>query len=143
MSDVFTPEKRSAIMGRIRSRNSQPELLLRQVLTSIGYRYRLHGKSLPGRPDVVFTARRAAIFMHGCFWHSHSCSAGRVPKTRPEFWRAKLEANMARDTRQLAELERVGWRTLVLWECEMKDLGAVGQRVSDFLGPTRWHVRAR
>lgn len=142
MSDVFTPEKRSAIMGRIRGRNSQPELRLRQVLTSMGYRYCLHDRSLPGGPDVVFTARRAVIFVHGCFGHSHSCLVGRVPRTRPEFWRAKLETNVARDTRQLAELERVGWRTLVLWEREMKDLAAVGQRVSYFLGPTRWHVRA-
>jgi DNA mismatch endonuclease (patch repair protein) len=130
-------------MARIKGKNTKPETALRRLLTAMGYRYRLHLRDLPGRPDVVFTARRAVVFVHGCFWHAHSCPAGRIPKTRPEFWRAKLEANTARDARQLAELERAGWRTLVLWECEMKDLEAVGRRVADFLGSPKWPVRGR
>ncbi len=125
-------------MSRIRGRDTKPELELRHLLTSLGYRYRLHSRQLPGRPDVTFTRRRAAVFLHGCFWHSHTCKAGRIPSTRSDFWSAKLAGNKERDERQIRELEERGWRVLVIWECELKDKEELRRRLIAFLGPPRW-----
>jgi DNA mismatch endonuclease (patch repair protein) len=122
MTDVFTPEKRSAVMRRVKARDTTPELKVRKLLTGLGLRYRLHRKDLPGAPDIVMPGRRLAIFVHGCFWHGHDCARGaRVPKQNRDYWTAKIGRNRARDERTRAELHERGWTPLVIWECELKD----------------------
>lgn len=125
-------------MSAIRGRDTGPELTVRRLLHRLGYRFRVNKRQFSSRPDVVFTAKRRAIFVHGCFWHGHdACAAGRMPKTRPDYWRAKLTANKARDARVLAEFEAHGWGALVLWECELRDEAALEQRARLFLGDAR------
>lgn len=120
MDDV-TDERRQ-LMGRVRGKNSAPELAARSVAHEFGYRFRLHRKDLPGSPDLVFPRLRKVIFVHGCFWHRHpGCSRTTTPKTRQEFWVEKFEANVARDLRNLQDLETLGWKCRVVWECETKD----------------------
>ena len=112
-------------MRRVRTRDTGPELIVRKLLHANGYRYRLHPKGLPGRPDVVFRSRRKVIFVHGCFWHGHpGCKRATFPKTRASFWKNKLEAKRRRDAKVGAELRRMGWSTLVVWECETKKSSA-------------------
>ncbi|MBK1969956.1 very short patch repair endonuclease [Brevundimonas sp. 3P9-tot-E] len=119
--DVFTPEKRSAVMRRVKDRDTSPEIKVRRVLRSAGIGYRLGGCGLPGRPDVVMKGRRIALFVHGCFWHDHDCPRGaRKPKGNAAYWAAKIERNHARDIRVAEELTAAGWRVLTLWECELK-----------------------
>ena len=121
MSDVFTPEKRSAVMRRVKGRDTAPEMKVRRLLRGAGIGYRLGGCGLPGRPDVVMKGRRIALFVHGCFWHGHDCPRGaRQPRSNTEYWTAKIERNRARDARVTAELQAAGWRVLTLWECAMK-----------------------
>ena len=117
MVDVLTPEQRRLNMSRIRGKDTKPELMLRHGLHARGLRYRLHRKDLPGRPDMVFPRYRAAILVHGCFWHGHDCPLFKLPATRREFWAAKIEGNQARDARDIAGLAAAGWRVLVVWEC--------------------------
>lgn len=118
MADVHTPEQRSFNMSRIRNRNTKPEMVVRSLVHRMGYRYRLHRKDLPGKPDLVFPGRRKVIFVHGCFFHMHDCPYGKVtPKTNAEFWHKKRLSNVERDKRNVAELERGGWMVLVVWEC--------------------------
>lgn len=122
-------------MKRVRQKNTKPELILRRLLWSFGYRYRLHDGRLPGSPDMVFPGRRKVVFVHGCFWHSHpGCKLATVPKTRPEFWIRKLAANVERDHRKEALLRAQRWEVLVVWQCELKHLGKVGETSSHFLG---------
>lgn len=117
------PLTRSEVMSRIRGKDTKPELAVRRALWAAGLRYRLHDKQLPGRPDLVFPKRRTVVFVHGCFWHSHEgCVKFQMPKTRADWWAAKLERNKARDTQVHAELEAAGWRVLVIWECEVADV---------------------
>jgi DNA mismatch endonuclease (patch repair protein) len=117
-------------MSRVRGKNTTPELVVRKLISSLGYRYRLHGRSLPGRPDIVFPSRKVAVFVHGCYWHRHTCFNGcRLPKSRLDFWRTKLEGNKARDRRNLRKLKALGWRVLVVWECQLKDLPRLSRRV--------------
>lgn len=122
MTDNLTPEQRSETMRRVKSRDTGPELLVRRLCRELGaVGYRLHRSDLPGKPDIAFLGKRKAIFVHGCFWHGHSCPAGvKVAKTNGEYWRAKIERNMNRDRTNLESLQGRGWKTLVLWECEMK-----------------------
>ncbi len=123
-------------MALIRAKDSKPELIVRRLLHRIGYRYRLHERDLPGRPDIVFRSRRKAIFVHGCFWHQHpdpSCPLARRPKSRQEFWLPKFEANVARDQRVQARLVELGWEACVVWECQLRDLASVGGRLEGFL----------
>jgi len=138
MADRLSPTQRSAHMARIRRANTQPELLLRRLLHRLGYRFRLQLADVPGRPDVAFTARKKAIYVHGCFWHAHEgCSASRIPKTRPAFWAAKFQRNRERDKRLLEAAQSLGWRCLVVWECEIgKDL-SLPRRLRTFLGKPR------
>jgi DNA mismatch endonuclease, patch repair protein len=118
-------------MAAIRSRNTKPEVRVRQVLHGMGLRFRLHRKDLPGRPDIVLPKFRTAIFVHGCFWHCHRCKYGSVvPATRPEFWAAKRGGNVARDRRNRTALRRLGWRVVVLWECEVRTEEAALAKVS-------------
>jgi len=118
-------------MSLIRGRDTKPELLVRSLLHRLGYRFRLHRKDLPGRPDIVLPRYQSAIFVHGCFWHLHSgCAAGRLPTKNQEFWRAKLEGNRARDQRKEQRLRELGWTVIVLWECDIeKDLEGVADRL--------------
>ena len=120
MADVLTPEQRRLNMSRIRGKDTKPELVLRRGLHALGLRFRLHRKDLPGRPDIVFPRYRAAVLVHGCFWHGHDCPLFKLPATRLEFWEAKIEGNRARDLRDVAALAAAGWRVLVVWECALK-----------------------
>lgn len=121
MGDVFTPEKRSAVMRRVKGRDTAPEMKVRRLLRGAGISYRLGGCGLPGRPDVVMKGRRIALFVHGCFWHGHDCPRGaRQPRSNADYWIAKIDRNRARDDRVTAELQAQGWRVLTLWECEQK-----------------------
>ncbi len=133
--DPLSPQERSARMGLVRHRDTKPELAIRRLLHGMGYRYRLHSRRLPGHPDLVFSSRRKVVFVHGCFWHRHpGCSLARLPKTRKGFWVPKLEANRARDIRTRAKLTRLGWRSLVIWECEVRDTARIRARAQRFLG---------
>ena len=132
--DSVTRQRRSEIMSRVRAKGTRPEMAVRRLVHSLGYRYRLHSSQLPGRPDLVFAGRRKVIFVHGCFWHRHPhCHLARIPKSRIDFWRAKLDGNRQRDLLQQRELEELGWRLLVLWECQVGDLNSVTERVTAFL----------
>jgi DNA mismatch endonuclease (patch repair protein) len=135
MADTRTKEQRSNIMKSVGSRDTGPELTVRRLLYRLGYRYRLHRRDLPGRPDIVFPTRRKAIFIHGCFWHGHNCDKGKLPKSRAEYWTAKIKMNRDRDARAIVRLEDAGWRTLLIWQCELKGLDAIGRVLSEFLGP--------
>lgn len=131
--DTLTPTERSARMSLIRNRDTGPELVVRRLIYRMGYRYRTQPRSVPGRPDVCFLGRHLAIFVHGCFWHRHRCALGRLPKSRLEFWGPKLEGNRRRDLRTQRHLRSDGWRTLVVWECELVDLSSVAARIKAFL----------
>jgi DNA mismatch endonuclease (patch repair protein) len=119
--DVFDPPTRSAVMRRVKGRDTGPERIVRRVLTRLGARYRLHRADLPGRPDIVLPGRRLAVFVHGCFWHGHDCARGsRVPQARRDYWTAKIAGNRARDARNTEALAALGWRVETVWECELK-----------------------
>lgn len=121
MTDVFSKAKRSEIMALVRSKDTKPELLVRSLVFRMGYRFRLHRKDLPGKPDLVFPSRRRVIFVHGCFWHRHKgCPNCRMPKSKLDFWRPKLLGNVRKDRQVQQALKRLGWQFLVLWECELK-----------------------
>jgi len=137
--DALSPDRRSENMRRIRSVDTAPEMAVRKAAHRLGYRYRLHRKDLPGRPDLVFPSRKAAIFVHGCFWHQHSrCREGRVPGSNRQYWSPKLAANVARDSRNRRKLRRLGWRVLTVWECEVSD-SRLDARIVGFLDDTtRW-----
>lgn len=135
-ADVFSAEKRSAVMGAVKSRDTTPERNVRTLVCTLGYarRYRLNGAKLPGKPDLVFGAMRKAIFVHGCFWHGHDCKRGaRAPKDNAAYWRAKIARNIVRDRAALKALHADGWRTLVIWECDLRDRAAISSRLSAFL----------
>ena len=130
MTDVYSPEKRSAVMRRVKGKNTSPELKVRKALTALGARYRLHRKDLPGNPDIVLPGRKLALFVHGCFWHGHDCARGaRVPKQNRDYWTAKIGRNVARDQRTHAELQALGWTPIAVWECELKDAPALQARL--------------
>ena len=118
-------------MSKIRSKNTKPEIMLRKALFALGYRYRIHNKALPGKPDIVLPKYKTAIFVHGCFWHYHAdCREGRIPNTNSIFWREKLLKNISRDQKHQETLAQLGWKVLVCWECEIeKDLEAVIKRI--------------
>jgi len=134
MVDVLTPQQRSFNMSRIRNRNTRPEMIVRSIVHRLGYRYRLHKKDLPGKPDVVLVRHRKIIDVHGCFFHMHTCKYGRVvPVTNAEFWKTKRLSNFERDRRNLRTLKREGWRVMTVWECETKDSKRLAKRLEKFL----------
>lgn len=140
MVDTLTPDERSSLMAKIRSADTKPEMVVRRLLWGMGFRYRLHAKDLPGKPDVVFRGKKKAIFVHGCFWHMHeSCPLARIPKSRQDFWLPKLEGNRARDRQELESLARLGWDVLVIWECETKNVVELSDRLRKFLGGKENH----
>lgn len=143
MTDTRTKEQRSRIMRSVGARNTGPELLVRRALARLGYRFRLHRHDLPGRPDIVFPGKRKIIFVHGCFWHGHGCSKGKLPKSRGEYWIKKIEANRARDKMVGADLAGLGWQTISVWQCELKQLPDVVHSLRKFLGPPSTRPFAR
>lgn len=123
-------------MAAIRSKDTKPELIVRRLVHSLGYRYRLHRKDLPGKPDLVFGPRKKAIFVHGCFWHQHDdpyCLDGRLPKSRPDYWLPKLGRNQQRDKSNQKSLEASGWQVLTIWDCETKDMDSLAKKLRSFL----------
>ncbi|HQO62897.1 MAG TPA: DNA mismatch endonuclease Vsr [Syntrophorhabdus sp.] len=130
--DTLTKEKRSWNMSRIRSKNTGPERLVRSLLHSMGYRFRLHSRTLPGSPDIVLPKYKTVIFVHGCYWHCHkNCRYAYIPKTRKEFWRQKFEANIKRDRQARRKLRELGWRPVVIWECKTKNKDKLGEYLSN------------
>ncbi len=134
MSGREDPALRSAVMRAVKSRDTSPEMKVRALLRAIAPGYRLHRAELPGKPDVAYVGRKRAIFVHGCFWHGHDCARGaRAPKANAAYWRAKIDRNRARDARNLESLQALGWRAMVVWECELKDEAALRARLAAFL----------
>ena len=134
MVDTVSPEVRSRIMARVKSKGMKPEMAVRRLLHGLGYRYRLHRPDLPGRPDLAFPSRRKVVFVNGCFWHNHAgCPRVRIPATNREYWVAKLERNSARDERNLALLAEQGWAAMTVWECELRDMPTAAERMTEFL----------
>lgn len=129
---------RSALMARVRRANTTPEIRVRRLLHSMGYRFRLHRRDLPGTPDLVLPRLKKAFFVHGCFWHRHpGCRMASSPKTREEFWQKKFRENVERDKRKAAELSGAGWDVAIVWECETRDLAELEAKLVDFLGDRR------
>ena len=134
-TDVFTPAKRSAVMRAVKSRDTTPELAVRRILRAAGIGYRLGGRGLPGRPDLVMQGRRVAVFVHGCFWHGHDCPRGaRQPKANADYWSAKIGRNRTRDAVATAALEAAGWRVVTVWECGLKVPGFADRLVAEVRG---------
>ncbi len=132
--DNVSRRRRSEIMSRVRAKDTAPEMLVRRLVYSMGYRYRLHDRSLPGTPDLVFRKARKLVFVHGCFWHRHAgCALARWPKSRQKFWREKLEGNLARDRKNMGRLRRAGWGVMVVWECQLSKPARLEQRIRGFL----------
>ncbi|MCW5978616.1 MAG: DNA mismatch endonuclease Vsr [Bryobacteraceae bacterium] len=132
--DTLSPAERSAVMRRVRSVDTTPEMVIRRLVHSMGFRYRLHRSDLPGKPDLVFPRLNRVIFVHGCFWHGHRCRAGRNrPSSNIEYWLPKLDRNANRDRRNRMKLRHAGWRVLVVWECQIKDKTALHDKLARFL----------
>lgn len=133
--DKLSFKERSRNMSRVKSRDTKPEKLVRRLVYSMGYRYRLHLKNLPGSPDLAFLGKRKAIFVHGCFWHQHSgCPNCRIPKTRQDFWISKLKSNKENDKKVLQKLSELGWEVMIIWECELANKDTVISKLTTFLG---------
>lgn len=135
--DKFTAEQRSHTMRAVRRQDTGPEMVVRRLLHGAGYRYRLHNRNLPGSPDLTFSKRRKAIFVHGCFWHGHDCRRSLSPQSRQEYWQPKLRRNQARDLANVRDLNAAGWRVIIVWECEtrLSRRPALADRLLSFLGP--------
>ena len=131
--DTRHPKQRRRIMQAVKSKNTGPELVVRRLLHSMGYRFRLHRKDLLGSPDVVLPSRLTAIFVHGCFWHWHGCTKGLPPKSNLEYWLPKLQQNVIRDETKVEQLRSLGWRVLVVWQCELKEIDNLATRLESFL----------
>jgi DNA mismatch endonuclease (patch repair protein) len=130
VTDVYPPEKRSAVMRRVKGKDTSPELAVRKALTRLAARYRLHRKDLPGKPDIVLPGGKLALFVHGCFWHGHDCARGaRVPKQNRDYWVGKVARNRARDAKSRDALAALGWRVETIWECELKDEASLTTRL--------------
>jgi DNA mismatch endonuclease (patch repair protein) len=145
MSDSLSPKERSKRMALIRAKNTGLELFVRRLIYSLGYRYRLHGRELPGKPDIVFASRRKVILVHGCFWHwhtSHTCKIAHLPKSRREYWMPKLQRNRDRDKAVQQDLLRLGWQSLIVWECQVSNLDLLRMEIVSFLGPTTGKANA-
>ncbi len=129
MTDHLTPSHRSWNMSRIHSKNTKPEKIVRSMLFSMGFRFRINRKDLPGKPDIVLPRYKTVIFVHGCFWHRHNCKDATMPKSNTDFWEKKFAANVERDKRVKAELKDLGWRVITVWSCELKDMETLKQRL--------------
>lgn len=137
------PLDRSAIMRKVRSKDTAPELAVRRILSAFGFRYRLHRRDLPGNPDIVFPSRRGIIFVNGCFWHGHHCRRGaRIPRTNRDYWLAKITRNVSRDKMNRSELRRAGWRVQTVWECEVRNLSMIRRKLDALLSENATHSKA-
>ncbi|MCC6364231.1 MAG: DNA mismatch endonuclease Vsr [Bryobacterales bacterium] len=134
--DTLSPAERSERMGRVHCKDTKPEWVVRRLVHALGFRYRLHNAALPGKPDLVFSGRRKVIFVHGCFWHRHGsrCPLARLPKSRLDFWRTKLEGNRRRDEKNVRLLRAAGWKILTIWECQLPCAEVLKARIIRFLG---------
>lgn len=133
MIDHVSKEKRSEIMKRIRGKDTAPELIVRKLIYSLGYRYRLHGQKLPGKPDIVFAGKKKVIFVHGCFWHGHNCKKGKPPKSNLDYWLPKLKENRRRDTLNQKLIRSAGWEVLIIWQCQIHDAITLEKAIINFL----------
>jgi DNA mismatch endonuclease (patch repair protein) len=133
MADTLNRDQRSRLMGRVAHFDTPPELAVRQILHRLGYRFRLHRKDLPGRPDIVLPKLRKVIFVHGCFWHRHDCKKATTPKTNVDYWSNKFAENVRRDNKAVAELTRLGWASMIVWECQTRDIDVLTAALSVFL----------
>ncbi len=134
MTDVYSKKKRSKIMSMVKEKDTKPEKVVRSLIHSLGYRYRLHRKDLPGKPDIVFKKYKKVIFVHGCFWHDHQCDRGkRIPKSNTQYWLDKKRKNRIREKKNIKLLKSMGWDCLIIWECEIKNLGEIQSRITSFL----------
>jgi DNA mismatch endonuclease (patch repair protein) len=133
MSDRISQEARSALMSRVKQRDTAPEKLVRLLLHAAGYRFRLKNPKLPGRPDIMFPSRKKVIFIHGCFWHGHHCKRGKLPSSNQVFWAEKISGNRTRDARTVYDLQLLGWSALTIWECETKDSKITKGKLAKFL----------
>lgn len=135
MADTLSPEHRSWLMSRVRGKDTKPEIYARKAIFALGYRYRLHDKTLPGTPDIVLKSRKKAIFVHGCFWHGHrKCSHATTPKTNKFFWIEKISMNRRRDSKNERKLRSLGWNVMTVWECQLRDSANLNRRIIRFLG---------
>ena len=135
MTDVFSIEKRSSVMRSIKGKDTKPELVVRSIAHRLGYRFRLHRASMPGRPDLVFVGRRKVVFVHGCFWHGHAtCRDGRMQKSNTEYWTQKISGNQRRDARSIKKLRSQGWSVMTVWECQTEKPESLANRLKRFLG---------
>lgn len=132
MVDRLAPERRSRLMANVRSKDTGPERIVRSLLHRAGFRYRLHARDLPGKPDIVFRRQKKVIFVHGCFWHGHGCRYGQLPKSREDFWSAKIRRNCERDRSAISSLQMAGWHVHVVWQCELRNLSAVVEDLASF-----------
>jgi len=136
MADMFTKSKRSEIMSKIRSKDTSPEYQVRKLLFSNGFRYRLHCKDLPGKPDIVISKLKVVLFVNGCFWHQHQgCKLKKLPKSNVDYWREKLARNVQRQKEEITELRKLGWDTGIVWECETRDKAKLNERLSEIMKP--------
>lgn len=133
MVDRLTRTQRSRLMSRVGSRDTGPELRVRSLLHRLGYRFRLHRRDLPGTPDIVLPGRAKVVLVHGCFWHGHACKVGKMPKSRTDYWEPKIADNRRRDARKRRQLSALGWRSLVVWECETRDEERLARKLVRFL----------
>lgn len=134
MPDVFSPDQRSRVMAKVRGQDTAPERIVRSLIHRMGYRFRLRVKDLPGRPDIVLPRHRKIILVHGCFWHQHpGCPHAQRPSSNTEYWNKKLDRNIARDRETLDQLANLGWNVLIVWECELKDISKLQEKLADFL----------
>ena len=134
VADIFSKKRRSEIMSGIKGSDTEPEIVVRRLLHSMGYRFRLHGKALPGKPDIVLSRHRKAIFVHGCFWHGHpGCKRAKLPGSNRDFWQAKIQGNSERDKRNQDKLDALGWKVFVLWSCEVRKLDILRKHLKGFM----------
>jgi len=134
MTDKFDKETRSRIMAKVAGKNTEPETAVRKLIWQMGFRYRLHDKNLPGKPDIVFSKKKKIIFVHGCFWHNHiGCKMATMPQSNADYWQAKIQRNVNRDKTNIAKLESMGWQVLIVWECELKDIETLKSKLLCFL----------
>ena len=132
--DILSQSQRSYCMSQVRGKNTKPEKIVRSIIRKLGFRYRLHYKKLPGKPDLVFPSRKEVIFVHGCYWHRHTCRKGKsIPATNTEFWEQKLERNKERDKENRKELYKLGWDVLTIWECQIKNHEKLINRIDNFI----------
>jgi DNA mismatch endonuclease (patch repair protein) len=140
--DTFSQKERSAIMRKVKSKNTGPEKKVRSLVHRLGYRFRIHRNDLPGKPDMVFPCRKKIIFVHGCFWHDHNCKAGRnKPKSNIDYWNRKIRRNAERDKKNQEALKERKWEVLVIWECEIKDETSLKEKLQEFLEGSGWNGR--